>query len=160
VCSAPPPPQWHYCKFLLLWTQDIFILENQFGGVGWVSSRTGVCRQESGYGMKNRWLDAEECSGPYMQNDVHWMTVFWVSKLNGDHNGQDGPGTILGIARFFSSQRQDRLYGPPRGQWVPGAISTGLKRPVREVYQSPSSAEVLNGGGIPTFSDMSSWHGA
>jgi hypothetical protein len=42
-----------------------------------------------------------------------------------------GPGSILGATRFSAIQ------------WVPGALSPGLKRPGREIDNSPpTSAEV------------------
>jgi hypothetical protein len=51
-------------------------------------------------------------------------------------------------ARFFSSPRRpDRLWGPPNPpiQWVPGALSPGLKRLGRVADHSPPiSAEVKN----------------
>jgi hypothetical protein len=38
----------------------------------------------------------------------------------------------------------------PPIQWVPGALSPGIKRPERETDHSPPScAEVKNGGTIP-----------
>jgi hypothetical protein len=44
---------------------------------------------------------------------------------------------------------------------VAGALYLGLKRPRREADHSPpSSAEVKNGGAMPPFSNMSSWHSA
>jgi hypothetical protein len=50
---------------------------------------------------------------------------------------------------------------PPPIQWVPGCLSLGVMRPGREVdLLPPSSAEVMNGGGIPPLSDTSSWSGA
>jgi hypothetical protein len=77
--------------------------------------------------------------------------------------GQDGPGLIPSSARFFPSPRRaDRPWGPtqPPVQWVPGALSPGVKRQGREAdSSSPSSAEVTKGGGIPPLSHMSSWHG-
>jgi hypothetical protein len=49
----------------------------------------------------------------------------------------------------------------PLIQWVPGALSPGVKRPGREANHSPpSSVDVKNGGAIPPPSDMSSWRGA
>jgi hypothetical protein len=46
-------------------------------------------------------------------------------------------------------------------QWVPVAISPGLKPPGRETDHSPSSsAEDRNGGAIPPLHHMSSWHRA
>jgi hypothetical protein len=50
-----------------------------------------------------------------------------------------------GAGNFFSSPpRPERLWGPPKPliQWVPGALSLGVKRPGREADHSPpSSAE-------------------
>jgi hypothetical protein len=46
-------------------------------------------------------------------------------------------------------------------QWVPGAVSQGIKQPEREADHSPvSSAEVKNGGAKLPLPYMSSWHGA
>jgi hypothetical protein len=49
-------------------------------------------------------------------------------------------------SRIFSSpSRPDRLWGPPKPpiQWVPGAVSTAVKRPEREAdHSSPASVEV------------------
>jgi hypothetical protein len=47
-------------------------------------------------------------------------------------------GSILSWGwEFLSSpQRPDRLWGPPL-QWVPGAVSPGVKRPGRESDHSP-----------------------
>jgi hypothetical protein len=67
--------------------------------------------------------------------------------------GLGDPGLIPGIARFFSSpqaHRPDWLTQPPI-QWVPGIISPGANRKELEAVPSPqSSAEVKNGGTIPT----------
>jgi hypothetical protein len=47
-----------------------------------------------------------------------------------------------------------------RIQWLPGALSSGVKRQGREADHSPpSSAEVKNGRAIPPLSHMSSWRG-
>jgi hypothetical protein len=46
-------------------------------------------------------------------------------------------------------------------QWVPGALSSWVKRPGRETDHSPpSSAEVRNGGAIPPIPHILSWHRA
>jgi hypothetical protein len=46
-------------------------------------------------------------------------------------------------------------------QWVPGALSPGVKRLGREVDHSPpSSAEVKNGEAIPPLPHESSWYSA
>jgi hypothetical protein len=47
----------------------------------------------------------------------------------------------------------------PPIQWVPGALSPGVKRQGSVADHSPpSSAEVKNGGAIPPLPHMSSWH--
>jgi hypothetical protein len=78
--------------------------------------------------------------------------------------GLDGPGSIPGSERCFSSPRRpDRLRGPPKpaNQWVPGALSLGVKGPEREADHSPlSGAEVKKGGAIPPLPHTSSWHSA
>jgi hypothetical protein len=49
----------------------------------------------------------------------------------------------------------------PSIQWIPGAISPGVKRPGRKTDHSlPSSEGVKKGGAIPPFPHMSSWHRA
>jgi hypothetical protein len=46
----------------------------------------------------------------------------------------------------------------PLIQWVPGAVSPGAKRKVREADHSPpASAEVKNGGAIPSLPHTYSW---
>jgi hypothetical protein len=48
----------------------------------------------------------------------------------------------------------------PHIQWVPAAVSPGVKRQGREADHSPiSSAELKNGGAIPSLSHTSSWRG-
>jgi hypothetical protein len=52
---------------------------------------------------------------------------------------------VLVKSRIFSSHRLRPALGPTqaRVQWVPGALSLGVKRPGREVdYSPPTSAEV------------------
>jgi hypothetical protein len=64
---------------------------------------------------------------------------------------------------FLFPTRSRPALGPaqPPIQWVPEAISLGVKRPGREPDHSPpSSAEVKNGGAIPPFPHMSLWHSA
>jgi hypothetical protein len=57
--------------------------------------------------------------------------------------------------RFFSTPQLPRpALGPikPHNKWVSGAISPGVRWPGREDdHSSPSSAEVKNGGAIPTL---------
>jgi hypothetical protein len=46
-------------------------------------------------------------------------------------------------------------------QWVPGALSPGVKRQEREAdHLPPSSAEVKKGGAIPPLPHISSWRSA
>jgi hypothetical protein len=48
----------------------------------------------------------------------------------------------VGSRIFSSPRRPGRVWSPPI-QWVPGALSKGIKRPAREADQSPpASAEV------------------
>jgi hypothetical protein len=64
---------------------------------------------------------------------------------------------------FLYSTVSRLALGPtqPPIQWVLGALSLGVKRPGHEAESSPpSSAEVRNGGAIPPFHHMSSWHNA
>jgi hypothetical protein len=64
---------------------------------------------------------------------------------------------------FLFSTASRPTLGPrqPHIQWVPGAVSPGVKRLGREADHSPpSSAEVKNGGAIPPLSHMSSWYSA
>jgi hypothetical protein len=74
--------------------------------------------------------------------------------------GQDGRGSILNRERFFllhnvqiSSEAHPASY-----PGVLGPLSPWVKRPVREAVHSPSSAEVKNGGAVPTLLNVPSWH--
>jgi hypothetical protein len=63
--------------------------------------------------------------------------------------GLDGPGSIPDRAGFFSSQRPDRLCGPPSllpNRYL-GLFSLGQGREVK--YSSPSSADVKISGAVP-----------
>jgi hypothetical protein len=56
-----------------------------------------------------------------------------------------------------------RIVGPTQSliQWVPGALSPGVKRQGREADNSPPySDEVKNGGAISPLCHTSSWHSA
>jgi hypothetical protein len=74
----------------------------------------------------------------------------------------DGPGSILGKDKIFLFSTASRpAVGPtqPPIQWVPGALSPGVKRKWREADHSPpSSDEAKNGGAIPPLAHMPSWH--
>jgi hypothetical protein len=74
----------------------------------------------------------------------------------------DDPGSIPGMAGIFSTTSRPPL-GPtqPRTQWIPQAISPGVKRLGREADHSPPpSGEIKKGGAIPPLPHMSSWHSA
>jgi hypothetical protein len=85
---------------------------------------------------------------------------------------QNSEGLWAGRPEFYSPQRQDIfLYstasrpalGPtqPSIQWVQEALSPRDKRLGHEADHSPSSsAEVKNGGAIPSLPRTSSWRGA
>jgi hypothetical protein len=79
-------------------------------------------------------------------------------------NGLDSTGKIPGRGKIFLSFTASRLaLGPthPPIQWVPGAISLGVKGPGREADHSlPCSAEDKNGGAIPLLPRVSSWRSA
>jgi hypothetical protein len=63
-------------------------------------------------------------------------------------------------ARFFSLLHSVQIGSgatPSPTQWVPGALSAGVKRPGRGADHSlPPSAEVNNGGAIPPLPNVSS----
>jgi hypothetical protein len=71
--------------------------------------------------------------------------------------GLDERGSIPGRAKFsffHSVQTGSRVIQRPI-QWLPGAISPGLKRQGREGdHLTPSSAEVKNDGAIPLLPHM------
>jgi hypothetical protein len=65
-----------------------------------------------------------------------------------------------GVFSYFTAPRY--VPGPtqPPNQWVPWALSLGVKRPGREAdYSSPSSAEFKNGEAIHVLPHMCSCHG-
>jgi hypothetical protein len=74
----------------------------------------------------------------------------------------DGPGSISGIAKLFFpfSTASTPALGPTQSpiQWVPGALSPGVKRPeVKDGHSPLPSAEVKNGGAVPPRPHMFSW---
>jgi hypothetical protein len=78
--------------------------------------------------------------------------------------GLDGWGLNPSTSKIllFSTTSRAAL-GPiqPPIQWVLGAISPGVKWSEGKADHSPpSSAEVKNGGAIPSLPHMSSWHSA
>jgi hypothetical protein len=68
----------------------------------------------------------------------------------------------LGIFLFTIASRYALGPTQPPNQWVPGALSLGVKRPGREADRSPpSSAEVKElSGAIPPLPNTHTWCGA
>jgi hypothetical protein len=67
----------------------------------------------------------------------------------------------LGVILFTTASRTALEPTQPPIQWVPGALSLGVKRPEREADHSPtSSAEVKNAWSYPPLPSTSSWRGA
>jgi hypothetical protein len=67
--------------------------------------------------------------------------------------GLDGPGSIL----FSTASRLTLGLAQPPIQWVPAALSLGVKQQEREAdYSLPSSAKVKNSGDIPLLLSTSS----
>jgi hypothetical protein len=63
----------------------------------------------------------------------------------------------LEIFLYSTTSKQPLGYTKPPIQWVPVALSRGVKRPARETdHSSPSSADVNNDGAIPPLPHMSS----
>jgi hypothetical protein len=75
--------------------------------------------------------------------------------------GLDGRVSNLGRGKIYLFSTSSRsALGPtqPPIQWVPGAISPGVKRPGREADHSfTSGAEIKNDGAIPPLPHTSSW---
>jgi hypothetical protein len=65
------------------------------------------------------------------------------------------------ICLFAIAARPAVVLTQPPVQWLPWALPTGVKRQGREGDHSPpTSAEVTNGGPIPSLPHMPSWHSA
>jgi hypothetical protein len=75
---------------------------------------------------------------------------------------QDGQGSIPSRDKILVLSITSRLsVGPtqPPAQWVPGALSLVVQWQVCEADHSPPcSAEVNNGGAIPSLPHTSPWH--
>jgi hypothetical protein len=68
--------------------------------------------------------------------------------------GLDSRGSIPGMGKIFLFSTASRLalgLTQPPIEWVPGVIFLGIKRVGREGDHSPSSAEIKNGGAIPSL---------
>jgi hypothetical protein len=73
------------------------------------------------------------------QSIQHWATGWTIGVIEFDSRRG------LGIFLFFTASRTALGPTQPPIQWVPGALSLGVKRPGREADHSPpSSAEVKN----------------
>jgi hypothetical protein len=86
----------------------------------------------------------------YTAQSVVWWTTGWTDQVR-----------FPGGSRIFSSpQRSDRLWGPPSplsSEYMDGF--PGINLPGCQADHSPpSSAKVNNGGAIPPFPLMCSWH--
>jgi len=67
----------------------------------------------------------------------------------------------LGIFQFTTASRPALGPSQPPLQWVPGALSLGVKRPTHESDHSPlSSAEVKNAWSCTSAPNTPSWRGA
>jgi hypothetical protein len=75
-----------------------------------------------------------------------------------------GQSSSRGRGKIFLLSTSSRpVLGPtqPPIQWVPGGLSSGIKRPGREADHSPPFiAEVKKGGARPLLTHTSSWHSA
>jgi hypothetical protein len=68
---------------------------------------------------------------------------------------------VLDFSVLHQVQTDSEAPPQPSIQWVPGALSLGIRRQGREAEHSPSSsAEVKNGRAIPSLLHISSWHNA
>jgi hypothetical protein len=99
----------------------------------------------------------------------------YKTRGQGEHKTAKEPGQLsrysdgLGLVRFptvqgflFSTASRPTLgLTQTPIQWVPGALSTGIKWQEREADHSPApSADVKNGGAIPPLPHTTSWIGA
>jgi hypothetical protein len=76
--------------------------------------------------------------------------------------GLYGYDSIPGSASFFSTASRPRL-GPTQTpiQWGPGALFPSIKKPGREVDNSPASGiEIKKDGAIPPLPRKSPWYNA
>jgi hypothetical protein len=71
-------------------------------------------------------------------------------------------GSMLGIFLFTTASRTALGLTQPPIQWVPGALSMGVKQPRREAHHSPPSSDVgqRKSGAIPPLPNTPSWRGA
>jgi hypothetical protein len=87
--------------------------------------------------------------------------IFYFLYFSGARAGRPGFNSRQGQEIFLYSTASRPALGltQPPVQWMPGALSPGVKLPGREADPSPpSNTEVKNGGAIPLLFHMSSWH--
>jgi hypothetical protein len=96
----------------------------------------------------------------FFSNDCQYINSSAVNDVGiATGYGMDGLASVAFMARFFFSTKSRLVLGFTHPliqvQWVPRAISLGVKWPGREADHSPlSSAEVKNGGAIPPLPHM------
>jgi hypothetical protein len=89
-----------------------------------------------------------------IQSACHWQRSS-SHVYHYEHSDQKGQDFFL----FPTVTRPALVPTQPTIQWVPGALSPGVKQQGHEADHSPpSSAEVKNGGAIPSLPHASSWH--
>jgi hypothetical protein len=112
----------------------------------------------------NHWSEA--CTILYGAHHLNIYVFCIIFVYTGSSDSSVGIATDYGLfgrgsipsrgKRFFFSPQRPRPTQPPI-QWLPGALSPGIKRQVREADHSPPvSAEVKNGA-IHPLSHNSSW---
>jgi hypothetical protein len=85
------------------------------------------------------------------------LTLSFCTEWPRSHFAVQPQHTKQGARDFLISRPAQRPIQLPV-QWVPGALSPGLKRQGREANHSPpSSTEVKNGGTVPPLSHPSLW---
>jgi hypothetical protein len=90
----------------------------------------------------------------YKHGEPEWLSQY----SDGLWAGRSGFDSWKGYEIFLYSTASRPPLGPtqPPVQWVPRALSLGVKRPEHEVYHSPTShAEVKNGGAGPPLAHTS-----
>jgi hypothetical protein len=94
----------------------------------------------------------------YTKRNVEWKTM--IAKLVQQRIRRPGFDSRQGqeVCIFSTASRPVLRPTQPAIQWVPGALSPGVKRPGREADHSlPSSAVSRKGGAKPPLPHMSSW---
>jgi hypothetical protein len=82
----------------------------------------------------------------------------WLSRYSDGLNGRDSIPGKCKVSTFYKSSIP--VLGPiqPPIQWVPRAVSQGIKRPgCEDNHSPPSSTEIKTGGAIPSLLHTSKW---